>query len=103
MPVLDEAAYAAKKSDEANVGISSDGKMESVSPATTSKPVANGHAKPIASPTTALMDLLDLSVEDVPASTQSAGDFLQDLLGITSMAPHPNSSQGTKEDSFRGP
>lgn len=93
MPVLDEAAYAAKKSDEANVGISSDGKMEPVSPATTSKPVANGHAKPIAAPTTALMDLLDLSVEDVPASTQSAGDFLQDLLGITSMAPHPNSSQ----------
>lgn len=93
MPVLDEATYAAKKSDEANVAISSDGKMEASSPARASKPVANGHAKPVAAPTAALMDLLDLSVEDVPNSTQSAGDFLQDLLGITS-----NNSQGIKKD-----
>ncbi|KAI5081103.1 hypothetical protein GOP47_0004286 [Adiantum capillus-veneris] len=93
MPVLDEATYVAKKSDEANVAISMDGKAESVSPAATRKPVANGHVKPVVAPTAALMDLLDLSVEDVPSSTQSAGDFLQDLLGIASMTTDTNSSQ----------
>ncbi|MCO5595575.1 hypothetical protein L7F22_049620 [Adiantum nelumboides] len=91
MPVLDEATYVAKKSDEANVGISPDGKAEAVS--TASKPIANGHAKPVVAPTAALMDLLDLSVDDVPASTQSAGEFLHDLLGITSLTVDTSSSQ----------
>ena len=37
----------------------------------------NGVSKP---PTNALMDLLDLSVDDVPSPAVSAGDFLHGIL-----------------------
>ncbi|KAH7279348.1 hypothetical protein KP509_37G015500 [Ceratopteris richardii] len=93
MPVLDEATYIAKKSDEANVGISSNDKTESVSTSSSSKLVPNGHVKPVAAPTAALKDLLDLSAEDIPASKQSADNFLQDLLGLTTMSSDSNNSQ----------
>ena len=95
MPVLDEIAYAAKRSDEVTIGIStSNGKAESISASTTVKPITNGHSKTFTTPTNALMDLLDLSVEDVPAPSQSPGDFLQDLLGVTSVPSPSNATTG---------
>ena len=39
----------------------------------------NGVAKTTSAP---LVDLLDLSSDDVPVPSSSGGDFLQDLLGV---------------------
>lgn len=76
MPVLDESTYSGKKADAAGA-VLVDSKTK-VSPGTPAS-IPNGVSKP---PTNALMDLLDLSVDEVSSPAVSAGDFLQDLLGI---------------------
>lgn len=94
MPVLDESTYAGKKADTAGAVLTTDSSTKVLSPGTPTN-LANGVSKP---PTNALMDLLDLSVEDTPSPTVSSGDILQDLLGIGSpAAPLPglgNTSAG---------
>lgn len=93
MPVLDEASYAAKRSNEAFISTGSDEKARPASSVPVVTATANGSANAVIKPTNALMDLLDLSVDDVPApAPQSAGDFLQDLLGVTSV---PSSTNAT--------
>ncbi|GLJ29206.1 hypothetical protein SUGI_0576030 [Cryptomeria japonica] len=84
MPVLDESAYAGKKADTAGAVLTTESSAKVLSPGTPTN-LANGVSKP---PTNALMDLLDLSVEDTPSPTVSSGDILQDLLGIGS-SPAP--------------
>ena len=81
MPVLDESAYSGKKADTAGAVLVDSKTKVSGTPAN----LPNGVSK---LPTNALMDLLDLSVDDVPSPAVSAGDFLQDLLGIGS-SPAP--------------
>lgn len=71
MPVLDEATYSGRKAGSLPAaGSTSQG---------VSVNLPNGVAKPSAAP---LVDLLDLSSDDVPAPSSSGGDFLQDLLGV---------------------
>lgn len=82
MPVLDESAYSGKKADTAGAVLGDSKTKVSLG---TPVNLPNGVSKP---PTNALMDLLDLSVDDVPSPAVSAGDFLQDLLGIGS-SPAP--------------
>ncbi|KAK6922155.1 Clathrin/coatomer adaptor, adaptin-like, N-terminal [Dillenia turbinata] len=71
MPVLDEATYSGKRA----------GSLPATGPTSNaaSLNLPNGVAKPSAAP---LIDLLDLSSDDVPAPSSSGGDFLQDLLGV---------------------
>ncbi|KAK6931085.1 Clathrin/coatomer adaptor, adaptin-like, N-terminal [Dillenia turbinata] len=71
MPVLDEATYSGKRA----------GSLSATGPTSNaaSLNLPNGVAKPSAAP---LVDLLDLSSDDVPAPSSSGGDFLQDLLGV---------------------
>lgn len=47
--------------------------------------IPNGVAKPVSAP---LVDLLDLSSDDIPVSGSSGGDFLNDLLGVD-VSPAP--------------
>ncbi|XP_010551552.1 PREDICTED: AP-1 complex subunit gamma-1 isoform X2 [Tarenaya hassleriana] len=88
MPVLDEATFNGRRAGSLPTSVSS-----------TSKPsvnLPNGVTKPYASP---LVDLLDLSSDDVPAATSSSGgDFLQDLLGVDlgSSAALSNQTQAPK-------
>ncbi|CAN4124257.1 unnamed protein product [Withania somnifera] len=70
MPVLDEATYSGRKAGSVPTAVST---------SRVSVNIPNGVAKPSAAP---LVDLLDLSSDDVPAHSSSGGDFLQDLLGV---------------------
>ncbi|OIS96075.1 PREDICTED: AP-1 complex subunit gamma-2-like [Nicotiana attenuata] len=84
MPVLDEATYSGRKAGSLPAaGSTSQG---------VSVNLPNGVAKPSAAP---LVDLLDLSSDDVPAPSSSGGDFLQDLLGVD-LAP-VSSQSGTNQ------
>ncbi|XXG73082.1 hypothetical protein AAC387_Pa07g2060 [Persea americana] len=85
MPVLDEAAYIGKKASSSSATLSTEKTSHSNSSGVTVS-LPNGVTKPPAAP---LVDLLDLTPDDVPVSSSSGGDFLQDLLGIGSS---PNSS-----------
>lgn len=85
MPVLDEAAYIGKKASSSSATLSTEKTSHSNSSGVTVS-LPNGVTKPPAAP---LVDLLDLTSDDVPVSSSSGGDFLQDLLGIGSS---PNSS-----------
>lgn len=80
MPVLDEATFVGRKagslSDTASI------------PARPSVNLPNGVSKPSASP---LVDLLDLSSDDVPPPSSSGSDILQDLLGVD-LSPAPQQS-----------
>ncbi|KAL2903197.1 AP-1 complex subunit gamma-2 [Bienertia sinuspersici] len=78
MPVLDEATFSGRKGGSLPSAFSS-----SNGPSV----IPNGVSKPAAP----LVDLLDLSSDDVPApSSSGGGDFLQDLLGVDlSLAPAP--------------
>ncbi|KAL8142389.1 hypothetical protein V2J09_015421 [Rumex salicifolius] len=76
MPVLDEATYSGRRTGSLPTTVSSSN-GPSVS-------LPNGVAKPSAAP---LVDLLDLSSDDVPAPSSSGADFLQDLLGDLSIEP----------------
>lgn len=71
MPALDEATYSGRRA----------GSVPSVVSTSQAAPLnlPNGVAKASAAP---LIDLLDLSSDDVPAPSSSGGDFLQDLLGV---------------------
>ncbi|KAF4355485.1 hypothetical protein F8388_015239 [Cannabis sativa] len=71
MPVLDETTFMGRRA----------GSMpSSVSTSTVSSiNLPNGVNKTSAAP---LVDLLDLSSDDVPAPSPGGGDFLQDLLGV---------------------
>lgn len=72
MPVLDEATYSGRRDGSLPAAVSnSQGGALSL---------PNGVAKTSAAP---LVDLLDLSSDDMPApSSSGGGDFLQDLLGV---------------------
>ncbi|KAH9627183.1 hypothetical protein KSS87_020729, partial [Heliosperma pusillum] len=77
MPVLDEATYSGRKGGSLPAAVSgSNGPSGNL---------ANGVFKPATA--VPLVDLLDLSSDDVPAPSPSGGDFLQDLLGDLSLAP----------------
>lgn len=80
MPVLDEATYSGRRAGSLPAAVSSSN-GPSVS-------LPNGVSKPAAP----LVDLLDLSSDDVPApSSSGGGDFLHDLLGVD-LAPAPSQS-----------
>ncbi|PIN16861.1 Vesicle coat complex AP-1, gamma subunit [Handroanthus impetiginosus] len=82
MPVLDEATYSGRRAGSVPAALStSQGALPKM---------PNGVAKPTSAP---LVDLLDLSSDDVPAPSSSGGDFLQDLLGVDL----PSASQGTNQ------
>ncbi|KAK1273219.1 AP-1 complex subunit gamma-2 [Acorus gramineus] len=86
MPVLDESAYHNKKAASAP-GNLSEGKTSQATAAASLK-LPNGVAK---TPAVPLVDLLDLSSDDIPQPSSSGGDFLHDLLGI-GLAPSPSSA-----------
>ncbi|KAK1296534.1 AP-1 complex subunit gamma-2 [Acorus calamus] len=88
MPVLDESAYHNKKAASAP-GNLSEGKTSQATGGASVK-LPNGVAKTPAAP---LVDLLDLSSDDIPQPSSSGGDFLHDLLGI-GLAPSPSSAGG---------
>lgn len=71
MPVLDEATHNGRKAGSVAAAMSTSQGV--------SVNLPNGVAKPTAAP---LVDLLDLTSDDVPAPSSSSGDFLQDLLGV---------------------
>ncbi|CDP00189.1 unnamed protein product [Coffea canephora] len=79
MPVLDEATYSGRRA----------GSVPTVVSTSQGTPInlPNGVAKTTSAP---LVDLLDLSSDDVPVPSSSGGDFLQDLLGVDLS---PSSSQ----------
>lgn len=78
MPVLDESTYVRKKVGSSDATFSADKTGQRVS-AGTPVNIPNGVAKQQAAP---LVDLLDLSSDDVPVASSSATDFLNDLLGV---------------------
>ncbi|CAA0818295.1 AP-1 complex subunit gamma-2 [Striga hermonthica] len=82
MPVLDEATFSRKRSDSVPASVSaSHGPPPKIPNGVVVKPVQ----------TAPLVDLLDLSSDDVPPPGSSGTDFLQDLLGVDLS---PVSSQG---------
>ncbi|KAM7464608.1 hypothetical protein LguiA_032729 [Lonicera macranthoides] len=88
MPVLDEATYGRRRAGSlpAAVSTSQGGALS----------LPNGVAKTSAAP---LVDLLDLSSDDMPApSSSGGGDFLQDLLGVD-LPPSSQSGQGQTQKS----
>ncbi|KAK9707352.1 hypothetical protein RND81_07G191700 [Saponaria officinalis] len=88
MPVLDEATYNGRKGGSLPASVSSSNGPSANLP--------NGVLK-AAAPAPPLVDLLDLSSDDVPAPSSSGGHFLQDLLGDLSPAPPlSGSSQNQK-------
>ncbi|KAL3654098.1 hypothetical protein CASFOL_003779 [Castilleja foliolosa] len=71
MPVLDEATFSGRRAGSVPAAAStSQGALPKL---------PNGVAKPTSAP---LVDLLDLSSDDVPAPISSGGGFMQDLLGV---------------------
>ncbi|KAK6160160.1 hypothetical protein DH2020_003541 [Rehmannia glutinosa] len=87
MPVLDEATYSGRRAGSMPAAVStSQGALPKM---------PNGVAKPTSAP---LVDLLDLSSDDIPATSSSGGDFLQDLLGVD-LSP---ASQGTNQTQKSG-
>ncbi|XP_042049011.1 AP-1 complex subunit gamma-2-like isoform X2 [Salvia splendens] len=71
MPVLDEATYSGRRAGPVPAVVSTS--------LGTQPKMSNGVAKPTSAP---LVDLLDLSSDDVQAPSSSGGDFLHDLLGV---------------------
>ncbi|XP_010913559.1 AP-1 complex subunit gamma-2 isoform X1 [Elaeis guineensis] len=92
MPVLDESTYIGKRvgSSQATLPADKSSRPTSGSPGASLK-LPNGVAKPPPAP---LVDLLDLSSDDVPAPTSSATDFLHDLLGGDLMSPSSSAPSG---------
>ncbi|XP_057810962.1 AP-1 complex subunit gamma-2-like isoform X2 [Salvia miltiorrhiza] len=88
MPVLDEATFSGRRAGSVPNAVST---SQGAPPK-----IPNGVAKPVSPP---LVDLLDLSSDDVPISGPSGGDFLQDLLGVD-MSPAP--LQGTNQTNKSG-
>ncbi|XP_062110258.1 AP-1 complex subunit gamma-2-like [Humulus lupulus] len=71
MPVLDEATFMGRRAGSMPASVSTS-TVSSIN-------LPNGVNKTSAAP---LVDLLDLSSDDVPAPSPAGGDFLQDLLGV---------------------
>lgn len=71
MPVLDESTFMGRRAGSMPASVSTS-TMSSIN-------LPNGVNKTSAAP---LVDLLDLSSDDVPAPSPAGGDFLQDLLGV---------------------
>lgn len=69
--MLDEATYSGRRTGSVPAAVSNSLRAPPKMP--------NGVAKPSSAP---LVDLLDLSSDDVPAPSSSGGDFLHDLLGV---------------------
>ncbi|XP_030468889.2 AP-1 complex subunit gamma-2-like [Syzygium oleosum] len=89
MPVLDEATFSGRRAASVPT---------TVSPSTgASLKVPNGVAKPTAAP---LVDLVDLTSDDVPVPSSSGGDFLHDILGVdlSPASAHSGTSQAAKND-----
>ncbi|XP_073140755.1 AP-1 complex subunit gamma-2-like [Henckelia pumila] len=84
MPVLDEATYSGRRAGSVPPAVSTSQGAALKLP--------NGVAKPTSAP---LIDLLDLSSDDIPAASPSDGNFLQDLLGVD-LSP-ASSQQGTNQ------
>jgi AP-1 complex subunit gamma-1 len=89
MPALDEASYLLRRASATQATLAADKPTPAVTPGGLKLP--NGVAKPATSP---LVDLLDLSSDDVPAittasTTTAPNDFLQDLLGIGGISSSP--------------
>ncbi|KAI5419683.1 hypothetical protein KIW84_043736 [Lathyrus oleraceus] len=74
MPVLDEAAFNARRSGSLPDAAST----PTSTPTGPSVSLPNGAVKSAAP----LLDLLDLGADDTPAPSSSGGDFLHDLLGV---------------------
>ncbi|XP_030520887.1 AP-1 complex subunit gamma-2-like [Rhodamnia argentea] len=87
MPVLDEATFSGRRAGSVPTTVSS-------STGATLK-VPNGVVKPTAAP---LVDLLDLTSDDVPAPSSSGADFLNDILGVdlSPASAHSGTSQAAK-------
>ncbi|XP_073050182.1 AP-1 complex subunit gamma-2-like isoform X1 [Primulina eburnea] len=87
MPVLDEATYSGRRAGSVPPAFSSSQGVPSKIP--------KGVAKPTSAP---LVDLLDLSSDEIPGPSSSDGAFLQDLLGVDLSS----SSQGTNRTQING-
>lgn len=85
MPVLDEATYSGRRAGSVPAAVSNSLGAPPKMP--------NGVAKPTSTP---LVDLLDLSSDDVPAPSSSGGDFLHDLLGVDLSPASQGTNQATK-------
>ncbi|KAJ8439521.1 hypothetical protein Cgig2_007038 [Carnegiea gigantea] len=87
MPVLDEATYSGRRTGSLPAAASSSNGPSVNFP----NGVSNAPAAP-------LVDLLDLSSDDMPAPSSSGGDFLHDLLGVDiSPAPLQSGASQTKK------
>ncbi|CAA2988678.1 AP-1 complex subunit gamma-2-like [Olea europaea subsp. europaea] len=91
MPVLDEATYSGRRAGSVPAAVSTSQGAPLNLP--------NGVAKPTAAP---LVDLLDLSSDEVSAPSSSGGDFLHDLFGVdlppASSQPGGNHAQKSGTD-----
>ncbi|KAL0372399.1 UNVERIFIED_CONTAM: AP-1 complex subunit gamma-2, partial [Sesamum calycinum] len=88
MPVLDEATFSGRRAGSVPAAVStSQGDPPKI---------PNGVVKPTSAP---LVDLLDLSSDDIQAPASSGGDFLQDLLGVD---VSPATSQGANQTQKSG-
>ncbi|KAL0296973.1 UNVERIFIED_CONTAM: AP-1 complex subunit gamma-2 [Sesamum radiatum] len=88
MPVLDEATFCGRRAGSVPAAVStSQGDPPKI---------PNGVVKPTSAP---LVDLLDLSSDDIQAPASSGGDFLQDLLGVD---VSPATSQGANQTQKSG-
>ncbi|CAA3000016.1 AP-1 complex subunit gamma-2-like [Olea europaea subsp. europaea] len=91
MPALDEATYSGRRAGSVPAAVSTSQGAPLNLP--------NGVAKLTAAP---LVDLLDLSSDEVSAPSSSGGDFLQDLLGVdlspASSQPGGNHAQKSGTD-----
>lgn len=93
MPVLDIATYNLKRAASSPASIPSE-KATQTSSSGASLKLPNGVNNHTSAP---LVDLLDLSSDDIPQTSSSTGDFLHDLLGMDLTTP---SSAGMTLDSF---
>jgi len=80
MPVLDEATYSGRRTGSLQAAASGSNGPSVNFP--------NGVSNVPAAP---LVDLLDLSSDDMPAPSPSGRDFLHDLLGVN-ISPAPMQS-----------
>ncbi|XP_042052994.1 AP-1 complex subunit gamma-2-like isoform X4 [Salvia splendens] len=85
MPVLDEATYSGRRAGSVPAVVSTS--------LGTQPKMSNGVAKPTSAP---LVDLLDLSSDDVQTPSSSGGDFLHDLLGVDLSPASPVSGTNNK-------
>ncbi|CAA2958216.1 AP-1 complex subunit gamma-2-like [Olea europaea subsp. europaea] len=87
MPALDEATYSSRRAGSVPAAVSTSEGAPLNPP--------NGVSKHTSS---ALVDLLDLTSDDITAPSSSGGDFLQDLLGVdqSPALSHPGTNQTQK-------